>query len=487
MTEEELKALADRFRQKLALDPEIRSLSKKIADGTADFSDTSKLFWRRSVMLREYTQDTVLDLAPEDRQRLVEALLHRGYDDTTEALTIVQETLDKAQGLHLNPVVPKYPAERVVQVAHALMDPTVPDEKIVRRAGAPVANVNMSFHDDYMKENAKIRAKLGFKCYLNRVAAAGCCKWCTDIAGRYVYGDQPEDVFRRHDNCGCTVTFENGRERQDVWSKRTWQASPLEVNRAGFKPVRNSRAQAEKLEQNALGRLTKPGQGDIINTRSMAQPNKIRWLPKGEELSSDARKELIEYAKANKIVLTGIRHSDVDPELIRESVDIAASMLALFPEINSNPEMPFTIKVVNGLDSNTLAQTTRRKNTNVLQLNANAYRDANKLANEYSKLVEDKWFVNGTDKRSIIKHEIGHMYQTTHKITDQAIMETAMRVAGIDDRKALFKFLKDNLSEYSSSYKDGSEIISEVFSDYFSKENPTEFSQKFMKALKEMG
>ena len=194
MTEEELKALADRFRQKLALDPEIRSLSKKIADGTADFSDTSRLFWRRLVMLREYTQDTVLDLAPEDRQRLVEALLHRGYDDTTEALTIVQEALDEAQGLHLNPVVPKYPAERVVQVAHALMDPTVPDEKIVRRAGAPVANVNMSFHDDYMKENAKIRAKLGFKCYLNRVAAAGCCKWCTDIAGRYVYGDQPDDA-----------------------------------------------------------------------------------------------------------------------------------------------------------------------------------------------------------------------------------------------------------------------------------------------------
>lgn len=269
MTEEELKALADRFRQKLALDPEIRSLSKKIADGTADFSDTSKLFWRRSVMLREYTQETVLDLAPEDRQRLVEALLHRGYDDTTEALTIVQETLDKAQGLHLNPVVPKYPAERVVQVAHALMDPTVPDEKIVRRAGAPVANVNMSFHDDYMKENAKIRAKLGFKCYLNRIAAAGCCKWCTDIAGRYVYGDQPDDVFHRHDNCGCTVTFENGRERQDVWSKRTWQASPLEVMRAGFKPVRNSRAQAEKLEQNALERLTKPGQGDIINSEEI--------------------------------------------------------------------------------------------------------------------------------------------------------------------------------------------------------------------------
>ena len=148
------------------------------------------------------------------------------------------------------------------------MDPTVPEEKIVRRAGAPVANVNMSFHDDYMKENAKIRAKLGFKCYLNRVAAAGCCKWCTDIAGRYVYGDQPEDVFRRHDNCGCTVTFENGRERQDVWSNRTWQASPLEVMRNGFQPARNSPAQAAKINENALNGLTLAGKRDILREES---------------------------------------------------------------------------------------------------------------------------------------------------------------------------------------------------------------------------
>ncbi|MBE6858867.1 MAG: hypothetical protein E7498_05470 [Ruminococcus sp.] len=29
--------------------------------------------------------------------------------------------------------------------------------------------------------------------------------------------------FRRHDNRGCSVTFENGRQRQDVWSKRSWE------------------------------------------------------------------------------------------------------------------------------------------------------------------------------------------------------------------------------------------------------------------------
>lgn len=488
MDETQITAILSAFDTKLATDPQIRVILRKITGGKASFADTEDYAIRTGYLLGLFLSGKILDISPEDRETLCAALLKNRYTDLNKLLDAVQRAQDKPLGISLNPIKAPFPAERVQQVAHSLLDPGVKPEVIRRRANAPVATVAKSFHDDYIRINAQKRNDLGFKCYLNRVAVNGCCSWCTEVAGRYVYGDHPADIFRRHDNCDCTVTFENGRQRQDVWSKRTWEETdPQEVMQNASEPTVLSQDAAESLQNAALEMLTKPGQGDIINTRSMAQPPKIKWMPKGEELSSSVRKELTEYAKAQNIVLTGLRHSDVDAELIKESVDIAASMLALFPEINNNPEMPFTLKVVNGLDSNTLAQTTRRKNINVLQLNANAYRDAAKLAAEYSKLVGDHWFVNGTDRSSIIRHEIGHMYQTAHKITDQAIMETAMRVAGIDDRKALFEYLKENLSEYSSSYKDGSEIISEVFSDYFSNEKPTEFSQKFMKALKEMG
>ena len=43
------------------------------------------------------------------------------------------------------------------------------------------------------------------------------------MAGRYEYGSEPKNVYRRHDNCGCMVTYENGRKRQNVWSKKTWE------------------------------------------------------------------------------------------------------------------------------------------------------------------------------------------------------------------------------------------------------------------------
>lgn len=92
----------------------------------------------------------------------------------------------------------------------------------MRRAGS-TATVSMSFHDDFVKEQADFRSRAGLKCYITRTTDGNCCPWCTKYAGRYEYGEEPEDIYRRHDNCGCSVTFENGRQRQDVWSKRTWE------------------------------------------------------------------------------------------------------------------------------------------------------------------------------------------------------------------------------------------------------------------------
>ena len=49
-----------------------------------------------------------------------------------------------------------------------------------------------------------------------------------------------------HDNCGCTVTFENGRKRQDVWSKREWEAP--EPGAGAGDPVVLTKEQTKKLQ-----------------------------------------------------------------------------------------------------------------------------------------------------------------------------------------------------------------------------------------------
>lgn len=70
-----------------------------------------------------------------------------------------------------------------------------------------------------------------------------------------------DDIYRRHDNCGCSVTYENGRQRQDVWSKRTWEV-PKEGAGASD-PVVFTKEQAEKLQ--AEKGLTILPRNDTIN------------------------------------------------------------------------------------------------------------------------------------------------------------------------------------------------------------------------------
>ncbi len=149
------------------------------------------------------------------------------------------------------------------KVAHALEDPTVSLDIIRRRANAPVANVAKSFHDDYIKENAKFRAEAGLKCWIVRTTDGKCCKWCTQVAGRYEYGTEPGDVYRRHDHCGCTTIYENGRQRQDVWSKKKWEV-PAEGAGAP-KPTILTPAQGRALqEKHRPTVLTRGGRSGII-------------------------------------------------------------------------------------------------------------------------------------------------------------------------------------------------------------------------------
>lgn len=84
----------------------------------------------------------------------------------------------------------------------------------------PLRNIMMSFVDDFMKENAEVRHTAGLKAKVIRTMNKPCCPWCAEVAGTYEYPNVPKDVYRRHDNCDCTVVYVSEKGRQDVWSKK---------------------------------------------------------------------------------------------------------------------------------------------------------------------------------------------------------------------------------------------------------------------------
>ena len=94
--------------------------------------------------------------------------------------------------------------------------------KAVLRHG-PIEHIVKSFYDDFVELNVRVRADAGIKEMVIREALGGCCPWCQKLAGIYEYGTEPKDIFSRHDNCTCVVTFKDEDGYTDVWSKSKFE------------------------------------------------------------------------------------------------------------------------------------------------------------------------------------------------------------------------------------------------------------------------
>lgn len=233
------------------------------------------------------------------------------------------------------------------------------------------------------------------------------------------------------------------------------------------------------LQKEAELRLTSDEESGIIESqKDSVNDDKIKWNRKGENLNSEQKRELREYAESKGIVLTGYAKTDVDVSLMKKVMDDADSLLQKYPELRGTKEKPFTLKIVNGMEANDFAMTSTGNDSHVIQLNANAFRDEKKLAEEYQKLVDEGWFVKGTTYHSIVIHEMGHMYANVHKIDG---FEVAKDILNMNDASTNL-YLLSNISEYASQLK--SEVIAEVFSSYYGGQ-PNQFEKDFIKYIHE--
>lgn len=197
----------------------------------------------------------------------------------------------------------------------------------------------------------------------------------------------------------------------------------------------------------------------------------IKWPEKKKRITEEQYKELSEYAKDKGISLEGFRRFDGDIQVIKQAIDDADGIAARFPEIKSGRKR-ITISLDEHMSTDDFAIT----KGHIIHINADAFRNADDLAKEYESLSKEGWFVKGTNYRSIIKHETGHVVANIYGINS---LEIAMDITG-SSRKEVMRYVSSNLSEYAGAFKDGSEIISEVFSDVFGTDNPSEFSLRFI-------
>lgn len=232
-----LEKIEAAFSASLERDARYKRIAARIRDDTAAMEDLHAL----SVIVGEALSEVLLELfTPEAMpggvyywnivERVLTGALRGNYEVINAAADEIQKIVNAADGIGLNPVFAPYPAER----ARGLMEKIVGDTvNPTRWLGEPVVNISESMSDDYMRTNARASAEAGLEARIVRKlgpfeirqskkrAYEVPCAWCQSLAGEYLYdGEQPDEIFRRHENCRCTVTYKRFRLQQDVFTKR---------------------------------------------------------------------------------------------------------------------------------------------------------------------------------------------------------------------------------------------------------------------------
>lgn len=222
------EAIQKRFQEKLnKAGSHTKNIRKKLEAGTATFRDADLYAIEVGSMLSESMMEVLqLDQMPNGQfyyniaNRTLGQSLQDGYGLVSSVAAEVQEELNQANGIGLKAITPEANKERI----NGLVDKAVeaPDQETLNKLlKAPVENVLMSAVDDTVKANVQYQSKAGLQPIIRRTTVSKCCDWCEGLAGTYKYPDDvPDDVYRRHQNCRCTVEYVGAGKRQDVWNKK---------------------------------------------------------------------------------------------------------------------------------------------------------------------------------------------------------------------------------------------------------------------------
>lgn len=101
------------------------------------------------------------------------------------------------------------------------------DDKIYEILQRALKNISRNYVDEFVEKNADFRALAGLTEKIIRTTNGKCCKWCDKMAGVYDYPVH-RNVYRRHDNCDCTVTYISQKRAEDVHTKNALRAEEVE-------------------------------------------------------------------------------------------------------------------------------------------------------------------------------------------------------------------------------------------------------------------
>lgn len=224
------KRIETSFRTRMNRDTRVRQINRKMAAGNATLVDAQAYSERVGVNISEALKEHLTESTlPNGKMyynianRTVRPMLETGYELVNENAAEIQKAIDAANGIGLNSAKAEFPKKRTKGLIDMMTAEDIDAEEALKWLGEPVINNSMSYFDDFVSKNADTASRVGLTATIKRTASWRSCGWCTDLAGSFFYGEHPDDIFGRHENCRCVVIYSKEKGKyQDVHLKKVY-------------------------------------------------------------------------------------------------------------------------------------------------------------------------------------------------------------------------------------------------------------------------
>ena len=169
--------------------------------------------------------------------RLIPSTLDENYKLVSDYAAKAQRILNQKAGIGLKALKAPQNEDRVNGIVNAVSNAEWYDD-VSGWILTAMENFCQNIVDRTIQTNADFHAKAGLSPKIIRKAERKCCKWCRALAGKFDYSDLPDDIYRRHDNCRCTVLYDpadGSKKLQNVHAKKWTDAEKRDKVETGKK------------------------------------------------------------------------------------------------------------------------------------------------------------------------------------------------------------------------------------------------------------
>lgn len=214
------------FQDEVKKSNKLKALRKLIDNKQATYEQANEYAIEiGEILARSFKKRISSSVLPDGRmyfnigERILNPTLTKNYELVTNIAKEIQEELNRQVGIGLKVSVPKVDKGKIKGFVDRLSSELFDDVSWILQE--PIINFTHNGVNDVLEANASFQANVGLKPKIKRTLVGGACKWCVSLAGTYSYPDVPQDVYKRHERCRCTVEYiPDGVKRQNVWTKR---------------------------------------------------------------------------------------------------------------------------------------------------------------------------------------------------------------------------------------------------------------------------